>query len=61
MLRGGRLRRRASRGASGAQICNKEGSSCLQIPSRGEDRVARWASWVCDLPWRVGGKISTFD
>eukprot|EP00969_Alexandrium_andersonii_P205325 9072143-Alexandrium_andersonii.AAC.1 len=37
------------------------GSEPLQIPGRGEGRLARWASRDCDLPWRVGGKISNFD
>eukprot|EP00969_Alexandrium_andersonii_P243276 10746148-Alexandrium_andersonii.AAC.1 len=51
MFRGGRLRRRASRGASSAQIC-KRGLLCLQIPSRGEGGVARWEGWDRDLPLR---------
>eukprot|EP00969_Alexandrium_andersonii_P155427 6872018-Alexandrium_andersonii.AAC.1 len=33
LFRGGRWRRRASRGASSAQICNTGGSEFPQIPS----------------------------
>eukprot|EP00969_Alexandrium_andersonii_P358613 15451368-Alexandrium_andersonii.AAC.1 len=48
--RGGRRRRRASRGASGARICIVGGSELLQISSRGEGRLTRWASWDRELP-----------
>eukprot|EP00969_Alexandrium_andersonii_P309992 13699271-Alexandrium_andersonii.AAC.1 len=37
------------------------GPSSLQIPSRGEGCLARWASLDCDLPERVCGKTSNFD
>eukprot|EP00969_Alexandrium_andersonii_P144399 6385446-Alexandrium_andersonii.AAC.1 len=50
-----RRRRRASRRPSGAQICVAGGSKFLQIPSRGEGRLARLASWDRHLPgWILG-------
>eukprot|EP00969_Alexandrium_andersonii_P291873 12899815-Alexandrium_andersonii.AAC.1 len=56
LFRGGPLRRRASRSASGARICNTGGSEFLLILSHGEGRLACWASWDRDLPWRAGGQ-----
>eukprot|EP00969_Alexandrium_andersonii_P167416 7400921-Alexandrium_andersonii.AAC.1 len=38
-----------------APASEKRGSEFQQIPSRGEGRLDRWASWDKGFPWRAGG------
>eukprot|EP00969_Alexandrium_andersonii_P091888 4056187-Alexandrium_andersonii.AAC.1 len=33
----------------------------LNVMSRGEGCLVRWASWDCDLPRRAWGKVVDFD
>eukprot|EP00969_Alexandrium_andersonii_P223725 9881223-Alexandrium_andersonii.AAC.1 len=49
LSRGGRRKRRASCGASGARFCSGGCSEFLQTPSRREGRSAHWVSWDREL------------